>query len=159
MKWNEIGNQPCSIARTLSIIGDTWTILIIRNAFIGIRKFEDLQKNLGVTRHVLADRLKLLVDQGIFIKTPYTDTQKRYEYRLTKKGLDLYPIILSIVQWGNIWMDEGLGAPLDYYHKQCGHKFTPVTVCSECGKPIIPQEVQALPGPGFYAFYAKQNHQ
>ncbi|MFU8925194.1 winged helix-turn-helix transcriptional regulator [Acinetobacter puyangensis] len=159
MKSDEIGQQPCSIARTLAIIGDRWTAMIIRNAFLGIRRFEDLQRNLGVTRHILADRLKNLVAEGIFVKVPYTDTQKRYEYRLTEKGLDLYPIIMSMMKWGDTWVDEGLGAPVEYTHKLCDHKFTPVLVCSECGEPIRAKDVQPSPGPGFYAYYVKKNQQ
>src|SRR5690606_40440629 len=96
MKWEEIGHQPCSIARTLSILGDRWTMLILRNAFMGMRRFDDFQQNLGVTRHVLSERLKRLVEHGILVKAPYFDRQERFEYRLTEKGLELYPILLSM---------------------------------------------------------------
>ena len=81
MKISDVGNQPCSVARTLSVIGDTWSMMIIRNAFLGIRRFDDFHKNLGVTRHVLTDRLNTLVNEGILHKVPYTETQKRFEYR------------------------------------------------------------------------------
>ena len=112
MKWEEIGNQPCSIARTLSVLGDRWTMLILRNAFMGLRRFDDFQENLGVTRHVLSERLKRLVEHEILVKVAYVDRQERYEYRLTEKGLDLYPILLTMVAWADKWMDEGLGLSL-----------------------------------------------
>lgn len=148
MKIADIGNQPCSVARTLSVIGDTWTMMIIRNAFLGIRKFDDLQKNLGVTRHVLTDRLNTLVQEEILYKSPYTETKKRFEYRLTQKGLDLYPIIMSLIQWGDRYMDQGQGAPIDLIHTTCGHHFHPVMVCSECTQPIRAKEVQIMAGQG-----------
>lgn len=155
MKISDIGNQPCSVARTLSVIGDTWSMMIIRNAFLGIRKFDDFHKNLGVTRHILTDRLNTLVKEEILYKAPYTETQKRFEYRLTEKGLALYPIIMSIVHWGNTYMDKGLGAPLDYVHETCGHLFHPVMVCSECLQPLSPKQVNVQVGKGFYAYYSQ----
>jgi len=121
MKWDDIGDQPCSVARMLSVIGDRWTMLILRNAFMGIRRFDDFQKSLGVTRHVLSDRLKRLVEYEILVKAPYFDRQERFEYRLTDKGFELYPIILSMANWADKWMDQGLGKPLEYRHKTCGH--------------------------------------
>ena len=149
MKWEEVGNQPCSIARALSVLGDRWTMLILRNAFMGIRRFDAFQENLGVTRHVLSERLKRLVEQEILVKVPYVDRQERFEYRLTEKGLELYPILLTMAAWADKWMDEGLGAPVVYEHKTCGHLFTPTLVCSECkevvkAKQVIPKISQAV---------------
>jgi len=155
MKLSEIGQQPCSVARTLSVIGDTWSMMIIRNAFMGIRRFDDLQKNLGVTRHVLTDRLNTLVQEEILFKAPYTESQKRFEYRLTQKGLDLYPILMSLIHWGDTYMDKGLGAPLHYIHKKCGHQFHPVMVCSECAEPLNAKEVEVTVGQGLFASLAK----
>ena len=155
MKSEEISNQPCSIARTLGVIGDRWTSMVIRNCFLGIRRFDDFQRNLGVTRHVLADRLKNLVAEGILEKKPYTESQKRFEYRLTEKGRDLYPILLTMMNWGDKWLDQGLGAPVEYLHKPCEHKFTPVLVCSECGEPLNFREVQPMPGPGYSAYHVQ----
>lgn len=152
MKSEEISNQPCSIARTLGVIGDRWTAMVIRNCFLGIRRFDDFQRNLGVTRHVLADRLKSLVEEGILEKKPYTESHKRFEYRLTEKGRDLYPILLTMMNWGDKWLDRGLGAPVECLHKRCEHKFTPVLICSECGEPLKLGEVQPVPGPGYYVY-------
>lgn len=144
MKWEEIGHQPCSIARTLSILGDRWTMLILRNAFMGMRRFDDFQQNLGVTRHVLSERLKRLVEHGILAKAPYFDRQERFEYRLTDKGLELYPILLSMAKWADKWMDEGQGAPIQYVHKSCNKPFKPVLVCSECGEEIHARQVKPI---------------
>ncbi|CAM4296418.1 winged helix-turn-helix transcriptional regulator [Acinetobacter pragensis] len=144
MKWEEIGHQPCSIARTLSILGDRWTMLILRNSFMGMRRFDDFQQNLGVTRHVLSERLKRLVEHGILAKTPYFDRQERFEYRLTVKGLELYPILLSMSKWADKWMDEGQGAPIQYVHKSCDKPFQPVLVCSECGEEVHARQVKPI---------------
>ncbi|MCH7334957.1 helix-turn-helix domain-containing protein [Acinetobacter sp. NIPH 2699] len=152
MKWDEIGDQPCSVARTLSVLGDRWTMLILRNAFMGVRRFDDFQRSLGLTRHVLSERLKRLVEHGILTKVPYVERQERFEYRLTDKGLDLYPIILSMVQWADKWMDMGFGQPIEFTHKACGKKMIPKVVCSECDESIHVQDVRATAGPGYFAF-------
>ncbi|MCU7695882.1 helix-turn-helix transcriptional regulator [Acinetobacter sp. AYS6] len=159
MKWDDIGDQPCSVARMLSVIGDRWTMLILRNAFMGIRRFDDFQKSLGVTRHVLSDRLKRLVEYEILAKTPYFDRQERFEYRLTDKGFELYPIILSMANWADKWMDQGLGKPLEYRHKTCGHKFEPVMVCSVCHEPLHAKQVQVSAGPGYFAYIEQKQKQ
>ncbi|ENW96493.1 winged helix-turn-helix transcriptional regulator [Acinetobacter sp. NIPH 298] len=152
MKWEEIGDQPCSVARALSVLGDRWTMLILRNAFMGIHRFDDFQRSLGLTRHVLSERLKRLVEHGILVKVPYVERQERFEYRLTDKGLDLYPIMLSMVQWADKWMDMGLGKPIEFTHKHCGKKMIPRMVCSECDEPIQVKDVRATAGPGYFAF-------
>lgn len=148
MKWQDVGEMPCSVARSLSILGDRWTLLVLRNAFLGMRRFDDFQSNLGVTRHVLADRLSRLVAAGVLGKVPYQDNPPRYEYRLTDMGRDLYPVLLALTAWGDKWLDEGKGAPLEFVHQSCGHTFTPVTVCSECCEPVFPREVTPVAGPG-----------
>lgn len=105
MKWNEATEQNCPIAQSLAIFGDRWTLLIIRNAFLGMTRFEHFQKSLGVTRHVLAERLSRLVEQGILKKQAYIDRQQRFEYVLTTKGLELKPILMAMVSWGVKWTD------------------------------------------------------
>lgn len=152
MKWEEIGDQPCSVARTLSVLGDRWTMLILRNAFMGVRRFDDFQRSLGLTRHVLSERLKRLVEHEILVKVPYVQRQERFEYQLTEKGLDLYPIILAMVQWADKWMDLGMGKPLEFTHKSCGKKINPKVVCSECNDPIHVQDVRVVAGPGYFSF-------
>lgn len=148
MKWQNVGEMSCSVARTLSVIGDRWTMLIVRNAFLGTRRFDDFQSILGMTRHVLADRLNRLVEAGVLKKVPYQDKPPRFEYRLTEKGRDLYPVLLSLTAWGDKWLDEGRGAPVEFHHRNCGKKMTPVLACSECGEKIDPREVMPIPGPG-----------
>ncbi len=154
MKWEEIGNQPCSIARALSVVGDRWTLLIIRNSFLGMHRFDDFQENLGLTRHVLSDRLKRLVEHQVLVKTPYMDRQERFEYRLTEKGLELYPLLMAMNTWADKWMDEGLGSPVQYVHKRCGQVFKPLMVCSECGEVLHAKQVKAI---FTEAYYTKLN--
>src|SRR5208282_1419630 len=148
MRWNELGEETCSMARTVAVIGDRWTLLILRDCFLRVRRFEDFQARLDVTRHVLSDRLKKLVRYGVLRRVPYQERPKRYEYILTQKGLDLYPIIMSIVHWGDIHMVDSRGRPMVHEHKNCGKMFDPVMVCSECGEPLTAKAVHAHPGPG-----------
>jgi len=146
MKWDHIDQQVCSVARALSVVGERWTLLIIRDAFKGTRRFDEFQSNLGVTRHRLAERLSDLVDAGVMTKVPYTDRPVRYEYRLTRKGLALYPVLMSLSHWGDTWMNEGEEPPLKYWHARCGHQTEPVLSCRECGEPLRPQEVSTRMG-------------
>ncbi|WP_414430970.1 winged helix-turn-helix transcriptional regulator [Alcanivorax sp. IL3] len=146
MKWEDVGEMNCSVARTLSVIGDRWTMLIIRNAFMGTRRFADFQAQLGMTKHLLSDRLKRLVEMRVFKKVAYQ--HGRYEYRFTPMGRALYPILLAMTAWGDAWLDEGNGAPLLYVHKGCGQQMTPTMSCSECGEPVTVHDVIPTPGPG-----------
>lgn len=148
MRWNELAREPCSIARTVSVIGDRWSLLILRDCFLRIRRFEDFQARLGITRPILADRLKKLVDAFVLIKVPYQQRPVRYEYRLTEKGLDLYPIMMALVHWGDVHMAGKKGRPLLHTHDLCGKDFEPVMVCSECGEPAVAKQVHVHPGPG-----------
>ena len=148
MKWDQVGELPCSIARTASIIGDRWTLLILRNAFLRMRRFEDFQAGLGLTRHLLASRLKRLVDEGVLARVPYQQSPLRHEYRLTDKGKALYPVLMALTAWGDAWMDKGAGPPLLLQHQTCGRRMHAVTVCSECREPVDVHQVMPLPGPG-----------
>jgi DNA-binding HxlR family transcriptional regulator len=148
MKWQTLNRVPCSVARSLAVIGDRWTILILRNAFLRTRRFDDFQEQLGITRHVLANRLAKLVKLGVLKKVAYQTKPRRYEYRLTEMGRDWYSVQLALVAWGDKWLDRGRGAPVEYLHQACGHPFTPVLSCSECGEAIDPREVTPLAGPG-----------
>jgi len=147
MRWDDIDRQTCSVARSLSVVGERWTMLIIRDAFLGTRRFDDFQRNLGITRHRLSERLGKLVDHGVLVKVPYHERPLRHEYRLTRKGLGLYPVLMSLGRWGDEWMDPGEGPPLEYLHQKCGHMTRPVLSCSECGEPLRPQEVTPRLGP------------
>lgn len=147
MRWDDIDQQICSVARTLSVVGERWTLLILRDAFFGTRRFDNFQHNLGITRHRLSERLGKLVDQGVLVKVAYNKRPVRYEYRLTRKGLALYPVLMSLTRWGDDWMDNGEGVPLEYVHLGCGKKTTPLLACSECGEALRPEEVTAQIGP------------
>jgi DNA-binding HxlR family transcriptional regulator len=148
MRWNELGEENCSMARAVSVIGDRWTLLILRDCFLRVRRFEDFQERLGITRPILASRLKKLVDEFVLVRVPYQQRPPRYEYRLTQKGLDLYPIVMAIVHWGDVHMADKKGRPLAHTHNLCGKDFDPVMVCSECGEPLSARQVQVRPGPG-----------
>lgn len=149
MKWQETGDMPCPVARTLAVLGDRWTLLIIRNSFMATRRFDDFQSQLGMTRHVLAQRLARLVEVGVLEKVPYGDKPVRHEYRLTDMGRELHPLVLALGNWGNRWLSDGQGAITANVHKQCGQVFTPVTVCSECREPVTARDVILTAGPGF----------
>jgi DNA-binding HxlR family transcriptional regulator len=147
MRFKDVGTQTCSVARTLSVIGDRWTMMVLREAFLRTRRFDEFQARIGAARHIVADRLKKLVEHGILERRKYQDRPARYEYRLTDKGLDLHPILLSMAAWGDRWMDQGEGPPVEYVHKDCGQVMRPVLDCSVCGKPVEPRNVQPQAGP------------
>ena len=148
MQWGELGEQPCSFSRTLSVVGDRWTLMIIRDCFLRVRRFDDFQRRLGIGRPILTDRLKKLVEHFVLTKVAYQQNPTRYEYRLTQKGLDLYPIVMSIVHWGDEHMTNGKGRPLEHQHMACGHTFDPVMTCSECGEEVAARDVRVIPGKG-----------
>lgn len=147
MRWNDIGNETCSVSRALSVVGDRWSLLIIRSAFLKARRFSDFQSDIGLTKHRLSDRLNKLVEKGVFEKVLYQEKPPRYEYLLTEKGLDLYPIMLSLVQWGDRWMAGDAGAPIEYEHKSCGQRIKPAYFCPDCKEPIRPQDMRPVAGP------------
>lgn len=151
MQWNELDQEPCSVARTLSVIGDRWTLLVLRDCFLRVRRFEDFQKSLGIARPVLADRLQKLLDNFVLSKVAYQEKPTRYEYRLTPRGLELYPVIMSIVRWGDAHMADQKGPPLYHRHQGCGHVFHVVQSCSECGEEVLPREVAVERNPAFHA--------
>ena len=140
--------EPDSVDRALSCLSDRWTFLVLREAFFGVRRFEDIQRNLGIARNILADRLRLLVAQGIFERRQYQEHPERFEYRLTQKGRDIYPIVLELMRWGDRWMAEADGPPLVLYHTACGHQLTPLSVCAACGEVIDIHQVRYEQGPG-----------
>lgn len=148
MKWQETSEQTCSVARAMSIIGDRWTLLVIRQIFLRIRRFSDIQSSLGISKHRLADRLARLVEQEILFKQAYDSAGSRFEYKLTNKGLDLYPVIISLVQWGDKWMSDDDGVPLEYIHKDCAKVTKPVLKCNECDHEINERSLSVRPGPG-----------
>jgi DNA-binding HxlR family transcriptional regulator len=148
MRWRDLDREACSVARTVSVIGDRWSLLVLRDCFLRVRRFEAFQARLGITRHVLADRLRKLVKAGVLRKVAYQQRPRRHEYRLTDKGLDLYPVMMAIVHWGDVHMARRRGRPLLHVHHSCGKSFDPVTTCSVCGEKLDARAVHVRPGPG-----------
>ncbi|MBV9044249.1 MAG: helix-turn-helix transcriptional regulator [Alphaproteobacteria bacterium] len=143
MRWDTLKKEDCSLSRTLAVIGDRWTLLILRDAFLRVRRFEEFEASLKIARRVLSERLALLVDEGILKKVPYQERPVRYEYRLTEKGLDLYPAILHLVHWGDRHYATKAGPPVLHNHLKCGHDFRATLTCSECGETIGARDVAA----------------
>jgi DNA-binding HxlR family transcriptional regulator len=148
MRHRSLQDQPCSIARTVSILGERWTLVVLRQAFNGQRRFEDIQRGLGIARNILADRLQTLVAEGILERRRYQERPARYEYRLTEKGRDLYPVLVALMRWGDTYMAGEGGPPVVLVHERCGKATEPTLVCSQCGEPIDAREMRAEPGPG-----------
>jgi DNA-binding HxlR family transcriptional regulator len=142
VRWQQIGHLPCSVARALSVVGDRWTLLILRDAFIGACRFDHFAASLKLSPHLLSTRLGKLVDEGILERRAYQSQPVRYEYRLTEKGRDLYPVIGSLVRWGDRWMSGDDGPPAKLVHKGCGHRTTPELVCSECRQALVPRDLE-----------------
>jgi DNA-binding HxlR family transcriptional regulator len=127
--------RPSSVSRTLEIIGDRWTFLIIREAFLGARRFERLMAELNIASNILTDRLTRLVATGIFERQKYQSQPERYEYRLTAMGKDLYGPLIVMLAWGDRWLSRG-GPPIILTHRDCGGDFTPVVICDHCRKQV-----------------------
>jgi DNA-binding HxlR family transcriptional regulator len=133
---NTYEGQVCSIARSLELIGERWTLLIVRDVFRGQRRFDALQKDLGIARNVLANRLDRLVEEEILVKRQYQDRPPRYEYFLTEKGIDLWPVLVSLVKWGDKHEPGGDGPPVVVRHKACGGEIDDHFTCGECGERV-----------------------
>jgi len=119
----------------------------VRDAFLGVTRFDELQGRLGISRNILHQRLTRLVESGILVKVPYSDHPPRYDYRLTAKGRDLWPVLTAMRQWGDRYAAPD-GPPLEVTHKSCGHVSQAVMVCSVCGEELGARDVRAVPGPG-----------
>jgi DNA-binding HxlR family transcriptional regulator len=141
-------HEPCSIARPIAFLGDRWTLIVLRQAFLGTRRFADFHAALGLSRSVLTDRLNGLVEAGVLRRKPYRDSiRTRDEYRLTEKGIDLYPVLRALAAWGDRYLAED-GPFALYRHKGCGGESELVHRCAACDATLTAREVQVLPGPG-----------
>jgi DNA-binding HxlR family transcriptional regulator len=144
-------SEVCSIARALEVVGERWSILIVRNAlFAGSTRFSDFQRSLGIATNVLKTRLDGFVDAGIMRRQQYSEQPEMYEYVLTEKGRDLAPALIALTEWGDRWAAPA-GPPILYSHTVCGSDVSHQVVCASCGRVEDPAEVQALPGPGMPA--------
>jgi DNA-binding HxlR family transcriptional regulator len=142
MKRTSFDDMKCSIARTLNLIGEWWTPLILRDIFFGVRRFEPLLHHLGISRNILTDRLQTLVDHQILERRLYQERPARYEYVLTERGRDLFPILVAVMEWGNKWLADS-GPPTELIHQECGQVVKPVFICSACGQEITRRNVRA----------------
>jgi DNA-binding HxlR family transcriptional regulator len=137
MRASEIAEQRCSIARPAALLGDRWTLVILRQAFNGIKRFEDFQETLGISRSLLSERLGRLVEAGVLRREPYKDSVRtRDRYRLTEMGLDLYPVLMALRQWGDRYLANEDYAPVDIRHRDCGGEPALELRCSKCGEEV-----------------------
>lgn len=149
MKRTSFANWPCSVARTMDLLGDWWTPLVLREAFYGIRRFDEFQHALGIARNTLSDRLHRLVDEGLLEKQPYQTEPTRYDYVLTAKGRDFFSVILAMTRWGDDWLAGEAGPPITFHHTSCGHDTHAEVVCAQCREPMHAEDTVARMGPGY----------
>jgi DNA-binding HxlR family transcriptional regulator len=140
-------DMHCSLAQCLEVVGEWWSMLIIRDVFLGVNRFDDFQERLGISRNILNQRLTSLVDAGVLKKVPYSEHPPRYDYRLTQKGRDLWPVLTAMRQWGDKY-EAPDGPPMKMKHKGCGRFVEAVMTCSHCGERMGPRDVQVVAGPG-----------
>src|SRR5262245_8060958 len=140
-------NQVCSVAKSLEVIGERWTVMILRDAFLGVRRFDDFQRSLGVSRGVLSARLDRLCEEGIFERRPYRELPPRFEYRLTEKGRDLWPAMMALMHWGDRY-EADAGPPRIVLHRDCGGEVTDRLTCARCGAELRVRDVETRLGPG-----------
>ncbi len=145
---NDYANQSCSIAGALEVVGERWSLLIVRDVMLGVRRFDELQSNLGIARNVLQTRLSRLQEQGVLERRIYREHPPRYEYRLTEKGLDLWPTIVALMQWGDRHAVPAGGPPVLLEHRDCGGAVDDHRLCERCGARVEVRDAQARPGPG-----------
>jgi DNA-binding HxlR family transcriptional regulator len=147
MLGNDYAGQNCSVAATLAVVGERWSLLIVRDILLGRRRFDQLQADLGVARNILHTRLQRLIDEGVVEKRQYQERPQRYEYFLTEKGLDLWPTIVALLQWGNKHAAPD-GPPVILEHRGCGGAVDEHRICEACGARLTARDVIAYPGPG-----------
>jgi DNA-binding HxlR family transcriptional regulator len=148
MRWSELGDETCPVARGLSVVGDRWTLLVLRDCFLGVRRFDTFQKRLGITRHVLADRLRKLEEAGVLSKRLYQERPPRHEYRLTEKGLALHPVMVMLIHWAEKWEPHPDGPQPRLISRQTGEAIEPVLTDARTGAPLSHRSFAARPTDG-----------
>jgi DNA-binding HxlR family transcriptional regulator len=148
MLGNDYKTQTCSIAGALEVVGERWSLLIVRNLFLGLRRFDQIQANLGIARNVLQARLERLIEQGVVERRLYQERPPRYEYRLTEKGIDLWPVVTSLMQWGDRHTPPPGGPAVVIEHRGCGGRVDEHRICEKCGERLHARDAVARPGPG-----------
>ena len=147
MKHNKLDDMNCSIANALDLIGEWWTILILREAFFGTARFEDFQQHLGIARNILTARLRKLCDNGVLKRVPIKEGAKRHEYKLTAMGRDLYPTLIALTQWGDRWL-HAEEAPVTFTERASGEEIADVVIQTKQGRVLDARELALIPGPG-----------
>lgn len=149
MEWLETDTENCSVQRALDVVGDRWSLLILREAFNGVRRFDDIARHLGVSESVLTRRLRVLVDAGVLRREPYraAGARTRYDYRLTPRGLDLFPVLIALLRWGDRHLAGDEGGAWSVRHAECGTPVEAVVRCPEHGTDVGPFETSTGPGP------------
>lgn len=148
MRKASFADKHCSVAQALEIVGEWWTLLILRDSFLGVRRFDDFVERLGISRNVLTARLDTLVGAGILERRPYDEARGRHDYVLTDKGRALWPVMTALRQWGDEWIYGAGNEPLLIEHRACGCTTTARMTCSACGEGLDARSVRATPGPG-----------
>ncbi|MCA1682398.1 MAG: helix-turn-helix transcriptional regulator [Actinobacteria bacterium] len=148
MPYREFANQNCSIAAAMAVLGGRWTLLVMREILLGRRRFAEIQRNVGLAPNILSDRLHVLVEHGLVARRRYCEHPESYEYVPTVKGLDVSPVLVAVLQWGDRHAGTPAGPPRVFVHTVCGHDAEPELHCGHCGRPITPDELQVRPGPG-----------
>lgn len=151
MKRTSFANWPCSVARTVDLLGDWWTPLILREAYYGATRFDDFESTLGLSRNILTQRLGRLVEEDLLTKVPYRDRPLRHEYRLTDKGRDFFPVLAAMMAWGDRYLAPEAGEPVLLHHTTCDHDTHAEVVCAHCREPLRHEQITARLGPGFPA--------
>src|SRR5882757_4962241 len=148
MAYGDLEHEPCSIARPVALLGDRWTLIMLRQAFAGVRRFEEFQSTVGLSRSLLSERLGRLVEADILERSAYRDERRtRHEYRLTDKGRDLYPVLVALRTWGDRYLAPD-GPFQVYRHRDCGGHAHLAHVCEQCGSELTARDVTISPGPG-----------
>jgi DNA-binding HxlR family transcriptional regulator len=149
-RWVDYDSESCSVQRTLAVIGEKWTMLLIRDAANGVHRFDDFRRHVGLSDAVLADRLRTLVAQGLFETREYQEPgqRKRNEYRLTAKGWDLFPVLVALMQFGDKHLSDGTGEPWQVLHKGCGHPVRAEVRCVHDGELLTHRDTESVPGHG-----------
>ncbi len=147
MQRTSFGDMACSIARTLDVIGEPWSPLILRDVWVGMNRFEQIQGDLGISRKVLTERLNHLVEQGVLERRPY-DKRPRHEYVLTRKGVELAGLLMVMTAWGDRWLAGEAGPPVLYRHHACGEIGGVELRCGHCGERMGADDIEPVAGPG-----------
>jgi DNA-binding HxlR family transcriptional regulator len=141
-------DMNCSVAQALEVVGEWWSLLVVRDALLGVTRFDDFHRRLGISRNVLNDRLGRLVAEGVLEKVVYQHHPPRYDYVLTEKGRDLWEVLDAMRRWGDRWAAPPAGPPMELVHRRCGHRTTPTLHCGECGEVLRHGDVRLVHGPG-----------